>query len=186
MNRMVNMFFLALLAAAVLMAAAHGQSAMTPAKGSAGTTAVDSTFLKKAAQGGMAEIALGQLAIQKGASDDVKRFGQRMVDDHGKANARLKQVAAEEHVTLPQRLNAKDTATKADLEKLSGNEFDRAYMRDMVSDHKQDVAEFQKESKAAQDAGVKNFAEQTLPTLKDHLKEAQRIASSQGANARVQ
>jgi len=186
MNRIVNMFFLSLLAAAFLMAVAQAQSGMTPTKSSAGTTAMDSTFIKSAAQGGMAEVELGQLAVQKGTSDEVKKFGQRMVDDHGKANARLKQIAGEEHVTLPQRLNAKDSATKADLEKLSGDEFDRAYMRDMLKDHKQDVAEFQKESKSAQDAAVKSFAEQTLPTLKDHLKEAQKIASSQGANARVQ
>ncbi|HEY1679053.1 MAG TPA: DUF4142 domain-containing protein [Candidatus Sulfotelmatobacter sp.] len=185
MNRIVNAFFLTLLGAAFLITAAHAQSSMAPAKSSAGTPAMDTTFMKKAAQGGMAEVELGQLAVQKAASDDVKKFGQRMVDDHTKANDQLKQIAGEEHVTLPRHLNAKDSATKASLEKLSGTEFDRAYMHDMVKDHKQDVAEFQKESNSAQNTGVKNFAAQTLPTLKDHLKEAERIASSQGASARV-
>jgi putative membrane protein len=166
------------------MPAAQAQeSASGMSKTSAGTTAMDTTFMKKAARGGMAEVELGQLAVQKGTSDDVKKFGQRMVDDHSKANDQLKQIASEEHVALPQSLSAKDKATKSSLEQLSGSEFDRAYMRDMVTDHKQDVAEFQKESKSAHDPSVKNFAAQTLPTLMDHLKDAQRIASSQGASA---
>src|SRR5580765_5019376 len=67
----------------------------------AGMTMADETFLKKAAQGGMAEVELGQLAVQKASSDQVKQFGQRMVDDHSKANDQLKQLAQQEHVKLP-------------------------------------------------------------------------------------
>jgi putative membrane protein len=77
-------------------------------------------------------------------------------------------------------LSAKDAATKARLEKLSGKAFDRAYMRDMVTDHTKDVSEFRMESKNAKDPDVKNFASQTLPTLKDHLKEAKSIAPKAG------
>jgi len=155
------------------------QGAATSSKQSAGTSSSDTTFLKKAAQGGMAEVELGQLAVQKASSEDVKKFGQRMVDDHSKANDQLKQVAAQQHVNLPQEPNAKDKATKARLEKLSGDQFDKAYMNDMVKDHKKDVAEFTRESKMAKDPAVKSFAEQTLPTLKEHLKEAERIAPKQ-------
>ena len=107
---------------------------------------------------------------------EVKQFGQRMVDDHSKANEKLKQVASDEGVTVPDKLSAKDAATKARLEKLSGKAFDRAYMHDMVLDHTKDVSEFRMESKNAKDPAVKNFATETLPTLESHLKDAKSIA----------
>jgi putative membrane protein len=141
----------------------------------------DRQFIKKAAEGGLAEVELGKLASEKAESSDVKQFGQRMVDDHTKANDQLKQVASEKGVSVPDKLSAKDAATKARLEKLSGKAFDRAYMRDMVTDHTKDVSEFRMESKNAKDPDVKNFASQTLPTLKDHLKEAKSIAPKTGA-----
>jgi putative membrane protein len=148
-------------------------------KSSPGFSAADSTFMKKAADGGMAEVELGQLAVQKASSPDVKAFGQRMVDDHGKANEQLKQLAAEKHVDLPQEPGAKHKATKARLERLSGADFDQAYVEEMVNDHKKDVAEFQRESKTAKDDDLKNFAAQTLPTLQDHLKQIESIAPKQ-------
>lgn len=164
---------------------AAAQAGSSPAdssgKQSAGMGDTDSTFVKKAAQGGLAEVELGQLATQKASSEEVKKFGQRMVDDHSKANEQLKQVAAEKNIDVPQQLDAKDKATKARLEKLSGERFDRAYMKDMVRDHQKDVAEFQRASKIAKDPAIKNFAQQTLPTLQDHLKEAEKIAPKQQA-----
>jgi putative membrane protein len=141
----------------------------------------DRTFIKKAAQGGLAEVELGKLATEKAASPEVKQFGQRMVDDHSKANEQLKQVASEKGVAVPEKLSPKDAATKARLEKLSGKAFDRAYMHDMVVDHTKDVSEFRMEAKNAKDPDVKNFASQTLPTLEDHLKEAKSIAPKTGA-----
>jgi len=166
---------------AFALPAAVAQTSLTPAsavlsKASAGVTVADSTFVKKAASGGIAEVELGQLALQKASSPDVKQFAQRMVNDHTKANGQLKQVAADEHIRLPQSMSAKDKATKDTLANLSGDDFDRAYMKDMVQDHRHDVAEFERESKSAQDPAVKSFAMQTLPTLRDHLKEAERIA----------
>ena len=155
------------------------QASTSSGKQSAGMGDTDSTFVKKAAQGGMAEVELGQLATRKASSEEVKKFGQRMVDDHSKANEQLKQVAAEKNIDVPQQLDAKDKATKARLEKLSGERFDKAYMKDMVRDHQKDVAEFQRASKIAKDPAIKNFAQQTLPTLQDHLKEAQKIAPKQ-------
>jgi putative membrane protein len=148
-------------------------------------TAADRQFVKKAAQGGMAEVELGQLATEKAASPEVKQFGQRMVDDHTKANDQLKQVASEEGVTIPDKLDAKDAATKARLEKLSGKAFDRAYMHDMVLDHTKDVSEFRMEAKNASDPAVKNFAKETLPTLESHLKEAKSIAPKTTKTART-
>ena len=124
----------------------------------------------------MAEVELGQLAVHKASRDDVKQFGQRMVDDHSKANDKLKELAAAKGITLPQASNAKQNATKERLSKLSGGQFDRAYIADMVQDHKEDVAAFKTESASGRDADVKNFASETLPTLQDHLKNAENVA----------
>jgi putative membrane protein len=156
---------------------ASGNSASSSGK----LAPADRQFIKKAAEGGLAEVQLGQLATEKADSQDVKQFGQRMVDDHTKANDQLKQVASQKGVTVPDKLSPKDAATKARLENLSGKAFDRAYMRDMVMDHTKDVSEFRLESKNAKDPDVKNFASQTLPTLQDHLKEAKSIAPKTGA-----
>src|SRR5215468_4069630 len=169
-------------AAMTLSAAAQtgsNESSTTSGKQSAGMGDTDSTFVKKAAQSGLAEVELGQLATQKASTEEVKKFGQRMVDDHTKANEELKQVAAQKNIDVPQQLDAKDKATKARLEKLSGEHFDKAYMKNMVNDHQKDVAEFERASKTVKDPAIKNFAQQTLPTLKDHLKEAEKIAPKQ-------
>jgi len=139
-------------------------------------TASDRMFIRKAAEGGEAEVELGKLAQEKAASPEVKQFGERMVNDHSKANDQLQEVVQKEGVTLPTKLDAKDAATKARLEKLSGEAFDRAYMKDMVADHTKDVREFKNEAKNGKDPDVKNFAAQTAPTLEDHLKEAKNIA----------
>ncbi len=143
--------------------------------GSSSLSVADKKFVREAAQGGMAEVEFGKLAVQNASSDDVKKFGQRMIDDHTKANDKLKEVASKEGITLPTSLDAKDQATETRLSKLSGDQFDKAYMKDMVRDHKKDVAAFQNESSTGRDSDVKNFASETLPTLQDHLKEAETI-----------
>ena len=133
----------------------------------------DATFVTKAAQGGMAEVELGKLATQTASNDKVKQFGQRMVDDHTKAGDELKAIAAQKGMTIPSDLSSKDAATKNRLSGLNGAAFDRAYMQDMVNDHKADIAEFQKEADHGTDPDVKAFAQKTLPTLQEHLRMAQ-------------
>jgi putative membrane protein len=137
----------------------------------------DRKFIKDAAEGGMMEVELGRIAAQKGTSPDVKTFGQRMVDDHSKANDQLKQVASSKGVTVPASLPPSKQKEIDKFNKLSGAAFDSAYVSHMVADHKKDVAEFQKESKNGKDADVKSFASTTLPTLQDHLKMIQDISS---------
>jgi putative membrane protein len=144
----------------------------------AGLTTTDQKFVRDAAEGGLAEVELGRLAVEKGSSESVKKFGQRMVDDHSKANDELKQIASAKGVDLPTNLSAKDKMLKEHLSKLSGPNFDKAYMEDMVRDHKKDVADFARESSAGGDTQVKQFATKTLPTLKEHLKKAEDIAPS--------
>ena len=133
----------------------------------------DRKFMEKAAEGGMAEVQMGKLATQKAESDQVKQFGQRMVDDHTKADQQLKQLASTKGVTLPADLDKSSQREYDKLSKLSGAQFDREYMDHMVSDHKKDISEFKSEAKKAQDADVKQFASSTLPTLEEHLNLAQ-------------
>jgi putative membrane protein len=161
-----------------------GSTMSSDSSGSSGQlSASDKQFVNKAAEGGMAEVQLGQIAAEKGNSAEVKQFGQRMVDDHSKANDQLKSLAQQKGVTLPADLNAKDKALKDKLSNMSGEQFDRTYMSHMVTDHKQDVAEFKKESTSGKDSEVKQWASQTLPTLEDHLKQAQQIASTEKSPA---
>jgi putative membrane protein len=141
----------------------------------AASPANDTVFAKKAAQGGMAEVKMGQLAQQKGTAASVKKFGARMVEDHTKAGDELKQAASQSNITLPADMSAKDKATYDMFAKLSGAAFDRAYARDMVRDHEEDIADFNKESVSGHNPAVKDFATQTLPTLQDHLKEAKEM-----------
>jgi len=133
----------------------------------------DRKFMDKAAQGGMAEVKLGELATQKAQSDQVKQFGQRMVDDHSKADQQLKQLASTKDVTLPTTLDKSTQKEYDKLSKLSGADFDREYMKHMVSDHKKDISDFKSEASKAKDADVKQFASSTLPTLQEHLQLAQ-------------
>jgi putative membrane protein len=146
------------------------------------TAVSDTQFAKKAAQGGMAEVRLGQLAQEKGTSDSVKKFGQRMVEDHTKAGEELKRAASKENITVPDDISAKDKATYDSLSKLSGAAFDRAYARDMVKDHEEDIADFNKEANGGKNAAIKDFATQTLPTLQDHLKEAKEMRQNVSAS----
>lgn len=137
----------------------------------------DTKFATAAAQGGMAEVQLGQLAVQKATDPDVKAFGQHMVDDHSKANDQLKEVASKAGLTVPTTLNAKDQALLTKLQNLSGAQFDKAYITAMVKDHMTDVREFQKESSSGADPGLKDFASKTLPTLQSHLEMAKSAAA---------
>jgi putative membrane protein len=139
----------------------------------------DKQFLTKAAEGGKAEVELGQLAAQKGNSKDVKDFGQRMVNDHQKANDQLEQVAQKEGLNLPDRMDPESQRLKSRLEKLSGADFDKAYMSAMVKDHTKDVKEFKDEASKGKDPEVKNFAQQTVATLEQHLNMAKQIESKE-------
>ena len=145
-------------------------------------TGADHTFVTKAAEGGMAEVKLGQLAADKATSADVKKFGEKMVTDHGKANDELKSLAQQKNITLPADVNAKDKATYDRLSKMSGASFDRDYMQAMLTDHRTDVNEFKKESTSGKDPDVKAWAGKTLPTLEEHLKLAQDAEKAVGTS----
>lgn len=134
------------------------------------------SFWTNAAQSGMAEVALGSLALQKSQNDEVKKLAQTIVDDHTKANDELKTLAAGKSVTLPTDVNAKEKATLDKLNALSGEAFDREFVKTMVKDHEAAVKLFQKQADSGADADVKAFAASTLPTLKSHWEMAKTLS----------
>jgi putative membrane protein len=144
-------------------------------KNAAATPMTDRHFVKTAAEGGMAEIELGQLAVDKASNQKVKDFGRRMVTDHGKALDELKSIAESKKITLPTALNAKDQALKDRLSKLSGAAFDRTYMAEMVKDHEADLTELHKAATTAHDSDIKGWASKTATVVEEHLKLAQDI-----------
>ena len=137
----------------------------------------DIEFVFDAARGGLAEVELGRLAADRAQNAEVKKFAERMVNDHTKAGDELKSIAQSKGIRLPEEIEAKDRALINRLSKLNGAAFDRAYMQAMVSDHVKDVNEFKKTSTKAKDADVKSWASATLPTLEDHLKMIEDISA---------
>ena len=131
------------------------------AKAGSKLSAADKTFMMNAAKGGMMEVEMGKQAAQSAQNADVKKFGNRMVTDHSKANSELMALAKEEGVTLP--------GAKAPGKWKS----DKDYMENMVKDHQQDLAEFQKEAQGGTDPDVKAFAAKGAKMVSAHLKMAQ-------------
>jgi putative membrane protein len=136
-----------------------------PAAKSSSVSEKDKTFMKKAARGGMMEVAMGKTAEQNAQSEDVKSFGKRMVTDHSKANDELKSIAEKKGVKLP---------SKEHTGKWSS---DKAYIEAMVKDHEKDLAEFQEEAKTGSDPDVKKFAEDTAKMVQEHLDLAEETQS---------
>jgi putative membrane protein len=135
-------------------------------------------FLTKAIQGNLAEVQMGQLAQEKGQSDDVKAFGQQLVKDHGEANQRATGVASTMGLTPPSEPSAKQKADYNRMSKLSGAAFDRQFKTHMVADHKKDIREYQQAAKKSDPAA--GYASQTLPTLQQHLETAQSLGKAKG------
>ena len=135
----------------------------------------DMKFVNDAAQGGMAEVQAGQIAADKATDPAIKSFGQKMVEDHGKANDQLKEWAQGKNIMMPTQLDSSHQKMIDKLNKLSGEDFDKQYVKDMVSDHKDDVSEFQKFAERGDDQSLKDWAGKTLPTLQMHLAMIQEI-----------
>ena len=155
--RIVSQLCILALAVSAMSLAGAARAETTPTGEGSSLSAKDKTFMKKAAKGGMMEVAMGKMAEQNAQSDDVKSFGKRMVTDHSKANEELKSIAEKKGVKLP---------SKEPTEKWSS---DKAYMNMMVKDHEKDLAEFQAEAKDGSDPDVKNFADKTAKVVQEHL-----------------
>ncbi len=126
---------------------------------------------------------LGQLAEQKGNSEDVKQFGQRMVEDHTKLDDQMKPIAAQLGVQPPTQLMPKDQALLTKLQGLSGDEFDKVYIRAMLKDHKKDNKAFEQEATMGQNADEKQAAMQGDQVIKEHLQLAENLAKAHNVTA---
>lgn len=153
-------------AAASAMAGGLAAKTDTPSR-------ADSHFIEKAAQGDHAEVQLGRLAVQNGSSQQVKQFGQLMINDHSKANDQLTGIASRQGVTLPDKLDRHDQKEYDHLASLNGHKFDREYMSYMVKNHKKDASDFKHEAEHGRNKDVQGFASQTEPILQQHLQLAQ-------------
>jgi len=162
----------ALAAAAVLMAASSRGVAQE-------SQPDDKAFLTRAAMGGEQEVELGRLAQQKAASPKVKTLGERIEGDHRKANAELRAIIVAKQMTVPGGPDREQLAERSRLGALEGAKFDEAYTAAMIDDHTKDIKEFEMAAKSA-DPAVRQFAEKTLPTLREHLKLAQDAKGAAG------
>jgi len=141
----------------------------------------DQQFLRHAASDGLAEVQLGQMAAERATNPEVQRFAQRMVTDHTKANQELMALAQSKNISIPKEIDKKHQKTAEALAKKHGASFDREYMRDMVTDHEKAVQLFSTAAKEGQDAAIKAFASNTLPTLQEHLHMARQLTQQQGS-----
>jgi putative membrane protein len=144
----------------------------------------DASFFKHAAEGGIAEVEAGNLAQDKGKSQALKDFGAMMVKDHSAANDKLSSIASAEGVKLPTTSSASQMASKAKLKVLTGDTFDKSYIKDQVKAHEDTVTLFKKEIASGADAQAKAFASATLPTVQAHLAKIQQIASDAGVEVK--
>lgn len=140
----------------------------------------DESFFETAAQGGLAEVEMGKLAQEKGQSKAVKDFGAMMVKDHTAANEKLKALAAKKGVDLPKSPSVAQMATKTKLQVLTGETFDKSYVKTMVDDHEEDIKAFEKEANGGKDPEAKALAAATLPTLRMHLQHIKGVAATTG------
>jgi putative membrane protein len=135
----------------------------------------DQQFVSLAATGGLAEVELGRLATQRASRASVQRFGERMVMDHGAMNAELAQLAARKGLRVPTTLDDGHRQDVDRLARLSGDDFDRAYMQHMVADHTKDVAHFERQAQTGTDPDLKALAASALPVLRQHLEMARNV-----------
>jgi len=163
---------LALVSAGPMAMAQSTKSAVT-GTAAAKANSADQAFIKKAIQGNLAEVKMGDLGVEKGKEADVKTFGKMLVTDHGAANDKALQAAKAAGVTPPSQPSDKQQKTYDKLSKLSGEAFDRQYAEAMVEDHKADIADY---TKAAKGKGpIADYAKATLPKLHEHLQKAQAL-----------
>ena len=137
----------------------------------------DRGFVQKAANDGIAEVQYGQIATQRAARPSVRSFGERMVTDHGRSNAELAALARGKGISVPSALDASHQAMRDRLSGLSGADFDRTYMSEMVRDHTEDVAKFERAAEVSSDPDIKAWAARSLPMLRDHLALARQVNS---------
>lgn len=132
----------------------------------------DQKFVEQAAIANLAEVELANLAREKASRPETKEYAEHMLKDHQQANEKLKSLASQKGIQLPTEPDAKHKREKDRLSKMSGPDFDRAYIESMVKDHKQVLNQFEKQAKGGKDGDLKTFAAEMVPSLRQHLEQA--------------
>jgi len=157
---------------------AKDSSTNAVATGGIAVDEADAKFTTQAAVGGMAEVELGKLALEKSSNPQVKEFATMMVKDHGMANTELMAIAKQKNITLPSTVDDEHKKKMDDLSKKSGADFDKAYVDAMVSGHKSTLKLMEDELRDAKDADLKAFATKTAPIVQSHLVMINKINDS--------
>ena len=168
--------------AALALVLSFGASAADKKSDSGKVSKGDRTFIMDAANDSLAEIELGKVAQQNAASPEVKKFAERMVNDHSTASKELEPIATKLGVTPPTAPHGKHAKMVQNLSKKTGEKFDKDYIDDMVKDHKKAVKLFEKQSQKGESEELRQFAAKQLPTLQDHLKMAQDLQAGMKKN----
>lgn len=180
----MNPIFLGCILGIFLVACAGEANAQMTNDNSRGTLSEkDFKFVKAAAQGGQAEVILGQIAEQNAQDPSVRDFGLKMASDHQAADQELSRIISQKSASVSDESGMMDAHMIKHLQNLKGADFDTAYIKHMVRDHKQTIREFQKEADNGDDADLRNFASKTLPTLQEHLRQAQDVESKLSSSA---
>jgi putative membrane protein len=140
-----------------------------------GLAGQDRKYFQEMAQANMAEVETGKLAQQKASSDDVKKFAEHMVEDHGKLLQEQRAMGKAKGVSLPKQPKKEHQSALKKLKSASGEAFDRAYMEQMVKDHEKTLKLLQEASKNAKDGALKQAAEKAAPEVEKHLQMAKQI-----------
>ena len=144
-------------------------------------TTMDQRFAAEAASMGLNEVAVGQMAAERGATPEIRAFGQHLAQEHGRNNDRLMGAAKQAGVAVPTRPDSEEIAKMDKLDDLTGPAFDRAFVNQMVADHQEAVRLFQQQANQGSAPSLRSYASQTLPRLQDHLAQAQALARRQGS-----
>jgi putative membrane protein len=140
----------------------------------------DKTFLAGSTEGSMLEVALGKLAAEKSSNADIKAFGQKMVDDHSMLMDKMKPFAEQAGVAIPSQLSPSGKATLKRLSSLSGDAFNRAYLKDMVADHNKDLGAFISERDSTSNASLRTTVTAGTQVVREHTEMVDRIAKDAG------
>ncbi len=155
-------------------------SAQSSNSSNAKMNSTDQNFVTQAAQDGMGEVAIAKLAEQKATDPQVKNLAKKLLDDHNKADDQLKDIASKQNITLPSDMSQQDKDRVDRMSKLSGKQFDDAFLKEQVKDHQKDIRAFQNEANNGQDPQLKQWAQNNLSVLRDHLKMTQNLAKREG------
>lgn len=178
-SRTLGLMCMCLLVLVAMTSSANAQDNMGMKSDIAKMSSMDQKFMMTAAMGGMAEVEMARLALEKSGSDAVKQYAQKMIDDHTAANNELMQVASSKGVTLPTQPSPKQMAMMRRMQNLSGAQFDMMYIKEAgVKAHQEMEKLFMRESTGGRDADAKGFASKTLPVVRMHLQMAREMMGS--------